>query len=115
MRKPNGNKSEKVVTVVLVLIGAFMVFLFARNFYGLTHHESLTFKIKTTYTKDGYSYTDEKIECVMYDPDTTTDIEVIKVYQSKSAIENTEHIEQKVTVTNHCFWVWMPKSEEIYR
>lgn len=115
MEKHGYSKSEKVATVAFVLIVIFIIFAIASNIYQIGQHESLTFKIKTTYMKDGYSYTDEKTECVMYDPDTINDIEVIKIYQSKNAIENTEHMEQKVFVTNHCSWIWMPKSEDIYR
>ncbi|WP_339343406.1 hypothetical protein [uncultured Psychrobacter sp.] len=115
MKEVSDNKFEKVVTVILVLIVIFIGSLIIRNFYELSQHESLTFKIKTTYMKDGYSYTDEKTECVMYDPDTINDIDVIKIYQSKNAIENTEHLEQKVFATKHCSWIWMPKSEDIYR
>lgn len=115
MKEVSDNKFEKVVVAILMLISISIVFLVVRNFYELSQHESLKFKIKTTYMKDGYSYTDEKTECVMYDPDTINDIDVIKIYQSKNAIKNTEHLKQKVFVTNHCSWIWMPKSEDIYR
>lgn len=108
-------KFEELVVVFIILAFIILVGFFIHNMYQTSQHESLHFKIKTTYMKDGYSYTDEKSECVMYDPATIDDIDVIKRFQSKHAIEKKDHMEQKVIVTNDCTWIWMPKSEEIYR
>lgn len=115
MKSAGYNKSEKVATVAFILIVIFIVFSIVSNIYQIGQHESLTFKIKTTYEKDGYSYTDETGECIMYDPDTTNDIDVIKRFQDAHAIEKKENVKQEVKVTSNCMWFWMPKSEEIYR
>ncbi|MGP9780487.1 hypothetical protein [Psychrobacter sp. PG1] len=126
MKKIDGDKLiagfMNMVNIIIILVMAAVLLailfgfgLFVYDRYEVHKHKSLKFAIETTYIKDGYSYSDKKSECVMYDPNTTNAIEVIKSFKKSHFVEKQDGLKQEVSVTDDCIWLWMPKAEEIYR
>lgn len=120
MKKINGDKLINglgdIVNIAIILAMLFGVGFFIFERYQIDKHETLKFVTETTYIKDGYSYSNQSSDCIMYDPSTTNDIDVIERYK-KSHIgkEKKDGLKQEVKVVNDCLWLWMPKEKDIYR
>lgn len=120
MKEIDGDKLfsrlADVVNIAIILAMLFGVGFFIFERYQINKHETLKFVTETTYIKDGYSYSNKTSDCVMYDPSTTNDIDVIERYKKSHVVkEKKDGLKQEVKVMNDCLWLWMPKEKDIYR